>query len=180
LTDALRQNKNAHLAVEAIRNDLAPVITVGTGEFDSHTKSQYASHPASVLRGMKAVAEIAEGLEDTAMPDGKTLLDYTTIVVSSEFSRTPNKNELGGKHHWSANSMIMIGKGCKGGKNGPTVAGECDGGVNAQPMNPDTGGFKKHTETIEMTHGLATILAMAGIDPIPYFGPFDPVVPLIG
>jgi uncharacterized protein (DUF1501 family) len=114
------------------------------------------------------------------MPDGKTLLDYTTIVVSSEFSRAPNKNELGGKHHWSANSMLFIGKGCKRSKEGPTSVGECDNGVNAQPINPSNGSTKKGAEVLEMTHGLATVLAMAGIDPAPYFGPFDPVHPLLG
>jgi len=175
-----RTSKNARLAVEAIRNDLAPVITVGSGEFDSHTKAQYAGHPGSVLNGIKTVAAIADGLESTTMPDGKTLLDYTTIVVSSEFSRAPNKNELGGKHHWSANSMLFIGKGCKRSKEGPTSVGECDNGVNAMPINPSNGSTKKGAEVLEMTHGLATVLAMAGIDPAPYFGPFDPVHPLLG
>ena len=175
-----RTSKNARLAVEAIKNDLAPVITVGSGEFDSHTKTQYASHPASVLRGMKTVAEICDGLESTSMPGNKTLLDYTTVVVCSEFSRAPNKNELGGKHHWSANSMLFIGKGTKHSKDGPTVVGACDDGVNAVPVNPSNGSFKKGAELLEMTNALATVLAMAGIDPAPHFGPFDPVVPLMG
>ncbi len=175
-----RTEANAQLAVEAIRNDLAPVITVGSGEFDSHTAAQYAGHPASVLRGVKTVAAIAQGLDDTPMPGGKTLLDHTTIVVSSEFSRAPSKNELGGKHHWSANSMIFIGKGIKAQKGGPTIAGECDDGVNPQKMNPENGSFKRGTELIEMQHGLATVLTLAGIDPFPHFGPYEPVTPLLG
>lgn len=175
-----RTSKNAKLAVEAIRQDLAPVITVGSGEFDSHTKTQYASHPASVMRGMKTVAEIASGLEAHKMPGNKTLLDYTTIVVTSEFSRAPNKNELGGKHHWSANSMIFIGKGVKRSKGEPTVVGACDDGVNPIPMNPANGSFKKGAELIEMQHGLSSILAMVGIDPYPHFGAYDPIVPLLG
>src|SRR5688500_10115703 len=71
-----RTVKNARLAVEAVRQDVAPVITVGSGEFDSHTRSQYSTHMTAVSRGMKAVALIAEGLEETAMPGGKTLLDH--------------------------------------------------------------------------------------------------------
>ena len=176
-----RTSKNSRLAVEAIRNDLAPVITVGSGEFDSHTKSQYSTHATAVSRGIKSVAEIADGLEATPMPNGKTLLDHTTIVVSSEFSRAPNKNELGGKHHWSANSMILIGKGCKRSTDGgPTVVGECDDGLNAMPINPSNGSKKHHTEILEMTHALASVLAIAGIDPLPHFGPYDPVLPLLG
>lgn len=174
-----RTVKNARLAVEAVRQDLAPVVTIGSGEFDSHTRSQYATHMTAVTRGMKAVAAIAEGLEATAMPGGKTLLDHTTIVVTSEFSRDPLKNELGGKHHWQANSMFFIGKGVKRGKGAPTLVGRCDDGVNAQPMNPHNGSFSKGAEEIEMTHGLATVLAMAGIDPYQYFGPYDPVLPIM-
>lgn len=174
-----RTIKNARLAVEAIRQDLAPVVTVGTGEFDSHTKSQYAAHPASVLRGMKTVAAIAQGLEDHKMPGNKTLLDHTTIVVTSEFSRDPARNELGGKHHWSANSMIFIGKGVRHTRGEPTIVGACDDGVNPIPMNPQNGGRKRGAELIEMQHGLASILAMVGIDPYPHFGAFDPIVPLL-
>ncbi len=174
-----RTSKNARLAVEAIKNDLAPVVTVGTGEFDSHTRGQYAAHPAAVLRGMRTVADIAQGLEDVRMPGGKTLLDHTTIVVTSEFSRAPNKNELGGKHHWSANSMLFIGKGIRRTADGPTVVGGCDDGVHALPMNPNNGSFKRGAEVIEMQHGLASVLAMAGIDPLPHFGPYDPILPLL-
>ena len=29
-----------------------------------------------------------------------------------------------------------------------------------------------------MPHALATVLAMAGIDPFPHFGPYDPVAPI--
>lgn len=173
-----RTVKNARLAIEAVRQDLAPVITVGSGEFDSHTRSQYATHMTAVNRGMKAVAMIAEGLESTPMPGGKTLLDHTTIVVTSEFSRDPMKNELGGKHHWSANSMIFIGKGVRSGRGQPNLVGACDDGVNPLPMNPSNGSLKKGVEEIEMTHGLATVLAMAGIEPYPYFGPYDPVAPI--
>lgn len=174
-----RTVKNARLAVEAVRQDLAPVITVGSGEFDSHTRSQYATHQAAVVRGFKAVGLIAEGLEATAMPGGKTLLDHTTIVVTSEFSRDPKKNELGGKHHWQANSMFFIGKGVHKGKGAPTLVGRCDDGVNAQKMNPRNGSFNKGAEEIEMSNGLATVLAMAGIEPSKYFGPYDPVLPIM-
>ena len=75
--------------------------------------------------------------------------------------------------------MIFIGKGVRKGKGQPTLVGACDDGVNAREMNPANGSFTKGTELIEMTHGLATVLAMAGIEPYPYFGPFDPVLPIL-
>lgn len=175
-----RAAKNARLAVEAIRQDLAPVVTVGSGEFDAHTRSQYASHAGAVMRGMETVAAIARGLEGHKMAGNTTLLDHTTIIVTSEFSRDPQKNELGGKHHWPGNTMIFIGKGIQRSRGQPTVAGATDDGVNPLPMNPSNGSLGKGTETIGMQHGLATVLAMVGIDPAPHFGAVEPVQPLLG
>ncbi len=178
-TDVVKNSKNAKLAVQAVKYDLAPVITVGTGEFDAHTKSQYAGHRSAVALGMKTVAEICAGLQAEAMPGGKTLLDHTTVVVTSEFSREPFKNELGGKHHWPANSMLFIGKGVRKTRGGVTVFGECDGGVNPVKMNPQNGSLKRGVEDLEMGHGLATVLAMAGLDPVALIEK-DPIPALMG
>jgi hypothetical protein len=161
-----RVERQVRLAVEAVRQDLAPVVTVGTGEFDSHTKSEYASHPAAVIRGLQAVADIAKGLAASDAGGGRSLLDMTTIVVTSEFSRAPSKNELGGKHHWSTNSMLMIGKGVRPGPVGePRVFGAVDENLMALPINPQTGSRRRGADFLDMSHGLATVLAMAGIDP---------------
>ena len=42
----------AHLAVEVLRHDLAPVVTVGSGEFDAHNRSDFSTHRKAVSRGM--------------------------------------------------------------------------------------------------------------------------------
>ncbi len=166
-----RVDRQVRLAVEAVRQDLAPVVTVGTGEFDSHTKSEYASHPAAVIRGLKAVAAIVKGLAESDAGDGRSLLDMTTVVVTSEFSRTPSKNELGGKHHWSTNSMLFLGKGVRPGPAGePRVFGAVDDNLMALPINPQTGSRQRGADLLDMSHGLATVLAMAGIDPAQAIG----------
>jgi hypothetical protein len=176
-----RVGSQVSLAVQAIRQDLAPVITVGTGEFDSHTKSEYGSHRTAVERGFKNVGAIATALDNTVLDDGTTLLDRTTIVVTSEFSRTPSKNELGGKHHWSTNSMFLLGKGVRrsGHAKLPRMFGQVDENLVAVPVNPNNGSTKKGAEELDMTHGLATVLAMAGIDPFPLLHQ-DPISSLLG
>ncbi len=175
-----RQQKQVKLAIEAIRHDLAPVVTVGSGEFDAHSRGEYASHPQAIMRGIKSVAEIAHGLEDVDVGGGRTLLDMTTIVVTSEFSRTPSRNELGGKHHWPTNSMLLLGKGVRRNNNGqPRVFGAVDEYLVAQAVNPRNGSTKKGADLLDMSHGLATILAMAGIDPGPHLGQ-DPIIDLLG
>jgi hypothetical protein len=174
-----RVGAQVRLAVEAVAQDLAPVITVGTGEFDSHTKNEYASHPAAVRRGLKAVADIVSGLDSHRLDDGRSLLDVTTVVVTSEFSRTPSKNELGGKHHWPTNAMLFIGKGVRPGPGGaPRIFGAVDDNLVAQAINPENGSLKRGTELLDMSHGLATVLAMAGLDPSPLLSQ-DPIADLL-
>lgn len=174
-----RYGRMAHLAVEVVRRDLAPVITVGSGEFDSHNKHSYATHRMRVERGMETIAAICEGLADSPAPDGGTLLDHTTIVVTSEFSREPWINELGGKHHWAANSMLLIGNGVNHGGDGPRVFGECDDRQFPQPIDPATGRKDgRGADELLVPHALATVLAIAGLDPRKHLD-VDPIAELI-
>ena len=173
-----RWAKQAEMAVEAIRLDVAPVITIGSGEFDSHTRGEYMSHANAVTRGFRTVADIVAGLKRTTDDDGRSMFEKTTIVVTSEFSRTPSRNELGGKHHWSTNAMVLLGKGIRRSKNGPTVFGEVDEGLYHVPVNPRNGSTRNGAEDIDMAHGLATVLATAGLNPAALIGQ-DPIPDLL-
>ena len=172
--------RQAHLAIEVLRHDLAPVVTVGSGEFDAHNRHDFASHRHAVTRAMETVAAICEGLSQISEGTG-SLLDRTTIVVGSEFSREPYINELGGKHHWSANSLFLIGKGVRRRPDGhPVVFGECDEMVFPQPIDPATGAADgRGADDLSTQHGLATILALAGIDPLPVLR-VDPIQSMLG
>jgi Protein of unknown function (DUF1501) len=179
LKEGDRWEKQAELAIEAIRQDLAPCVTAGSGEFDSHTKGEYGSHPASVDRGFRTVAQICKGLDETVLDNGETLLDRTTVVVTSEFSREPQKNELGGKHHWPTNSCLYLGKGVRRTKGQPTVFGEVDERLNAIQLNAQNGSKKRGVDYLDMGHALGTALAMGGLDPVTLIGQ-DPITQLLG
>ena len=48
---------------------------------------------------------------------GKTLLDETLIVATSEFGRTPEMNPVAGRDHWrQAYTSLYAGGGIKGGR----------------------------------------------------------------
>lgn len=167
-----RWAEQARLAVECIKHDLAPCVTVGSGEFDSHDRYEYASHRQKVERGMETVAAICHGLEQHKLDDGSTLLDKTTVCVFSEFSREPWINELGGKHHWSANAVMLIGNGVKRSATGegPVVFGETDDGLFPVPIDAETGSrTSRNADLLLITHGLATVLRIAGMDPEEHF-----------
>ena len=60
----------------------------------------------------------------------------------------------------------MIGKGVRPGPAGePRVFGAVDENLMALPINPQTGSLRRGADFLDMSHGLATVLAMAGIDP---------------
>jgi len=169
-----RWGRQAHLATEVIRQDLAPIISVGSGEFDAHSAGELRGHRRAVTRGFETVAAICEGLAGHQTSDGKTLLDRTSVVVQSEFSRQPWLNERGGKHHWHANASVIIGRGVKRSPGGVTLFGETDEMLFPQQVNPRTGKNDRGADDLLNGHVLATLLAMANIDPRPYFSE-DPI-----
>ena len=56
-----RWGTQVQLAVECVKHDMAPCVTVGSGEFDSHDRNEYVSHRQKVERGMETVAAICHG-----------------------------------------------------------------------------------------------------------------------
>ncbi len=167
-----RWGTQVQLAVECIKHDMAPCVTVGSGEFDSHDRNEYVSHRQKVERGMETVAAICHGLLRHRLDDGSTLLDKTTVCVFSEFSREPWINELGGKHHWSANAAMIIGNGVKRSApgEGPVVFGETDDGLFPVPIDAETGSrTSKNADLLLITHALSTVLSIAGVDPATHF-----------
>jgi len=73
------------------------------GGLDTHT---VANDPAQIhkqAQAFKAIAALIDHLEE----HGPGLAN-TTVIISSEFSRTPNIVSGGGRDHWLSNAMIVI------------------------------------------------------------------------
>lgn len=84
------------------------------GYLDSHEGHPQVHLPAQ-LGCWNDVADLLLALEQTPHQQG-SLLDATTVVVLSEFSRTPTLNERQGKdHNPLTNSIALFGRGVKGG-----------------------------------------------------------------
>lgn len=80
-----------------------------TGNLDTHTNHK-GEHIKSLTESFQQVAKYLDGLQSVKWKDtGKSLLDYTTVVISSDFTRTPALNVGGGKdHNPFSNSMIVL------------------------------------------------------------------------
>ena len=75
--------------------------------------------------------------------------------------------------------MIFLGKGVAAGHDGaPRVFGVTDENLVAQPINPRNGSTTDGADVLDMSHGLATILAIAGVDPHKAIGQ-EPVLDLL-
>ena len=63
------------------------------------------------------------------------IADRITLVIGSDFGRTPHYNETDGKDHWPIGSYIVMSPGAPWGNR---VVGVTDGGHNAYKINPTT------------------------------------------
>ncbi|EPX60446.1 Tat (twin-arginine translocation) pathway signal sequence domain protein [Cystobacter fuscus DSM 2262] len=154
----------AALVATALKKGISQCVSINlAGGLDTHFGSQ-TTHALNLRKGFEALALLVNDLRNTPHPykAGDTFMDHTTILVYSEFARTPLLNAASGRDHHLTNSCLMMGAGLKHntvfGRSGdiamaPAVVnlgtGESDP-INGQNILPD--------------HIIATVLASAGLD----------------
>jgi hypothetical protein len=133
--------------------------SIGGNKWDQHTRifdrSAGSNHYVNCVRFDNGFTSLLMDLAKLpGVAPGKSLLDETIIVASSEFGRTPEINPVMGRHHWNNNyTQIFAGGGIKGG----TVVGKTEKGYVT-----DTGW--KNKEAPMMDNTVATIYSALGID----------------
>jgi uncharacterized protein (DUF1501 family) len=152
----------AAMVATALKRGVSQCVSLGIGNagLDTHFGSQ-AVHAANQKAGWDALGDLVSDLKMSAHPGGGTFMDKTTIVVFSEFSRTPLINASNGRDHHITNSCMLLGAGIKPntvfGKSGDV--GMSAGLVNHNTGLPDANGFE-----ILPDHIVATVLASAKLD----------------
>lgn len=100
------------VAALALESKLTKIVTVNFSGFDTHS-----NHHSMHLPLMQGFATSLQGLLNFLMsrqdPDvpTKKLIETTTILITSEFVRTPQFNGAGGTDHWQSGSAILMGAG---------------------------------------------------------------------
>jgi hypothetical protein len=164
----------AAFTAQAIKNNVSQFVSVKFIEnsCDTHGGTN-AQHVERVYSAFEAVALLTDDLSKSPAPAplSGSWLDNTTIVMFSEFSRTPlfNKYTLRGRDHHFANSCLLIGAGVRGG----TVVGSTTevGGMQPRVFNfesfeslGDTGKVQGPNRRHIVPEDIgATILASAGL-----------------
>ncbi|MEQ1502725.1 MAG: DUF1501 domain-containing protein, partial [Myxococcota bacterium] len=93
--------------------------------------------------------------------DRAALLDDTLVVVVSEMTRTPKRNEALGTDHWPHTSALLFGGPTRGGR----VCGATDGLLESLPMDFATGAVDPAGALCQYDNFVAGVLAMVGVDP---------------
>lgn len=151
----------AALVATALKKGISQCVSINlTGGLDTHFGSQL-THANNQRRGFDALATLVDDLRGTAHPAGGNFMDHTTIMVFSEFARTPLINGSGGRDHHLCNSCLIMGAGVKHnyvfGKSG-------DIGMAPGTLDLRTGQATPNGENILPEHVIATVLASANLD----------------
>lgn len=161
----------AFVAGQSIKSNICQCISVRVADgLDTH--SNWAQdHAPRQERGWRALAALISDLKASpgAAGSGGSLFDETTIVVFSEFGRTPLFNNLRGRDHFLGNSCLLAGAGLK---KGLTIGKSAAIGMMPLDTNLRTGeavdgaSDRQNAEIAALSpkHVLSTVLASAGLD----------------
>ncbi|MFO0593728.1 MAG: DUF1501 domain-containing protein [Myxococcaceae bacterium] len=151
----------AALTATALKRGVSQCVSINiTGGLDTHFGTQ-VTHAQNQRTGWNALGDLVTDLKMSPHPSGGTFMDHTTILIFSEFSRTPLINAAGGRDHHITNSCMLLGKGIKHN----TVFGKSgDVGLSAGVVNFNTGLPDPNGQVILPEHVIATVMKAAGID----------------
>lgn len=164
--DPLKQQ--AQLIVAGFQSGLAVSANMTRGGFDTH-----GEHDANHIPAMENLIESVGFLWDTATAAG--LADRLTIVVGSDFGRTPQYNAGKGKDHWSVTSVLAMGAGVTGNR----VVGATTADFKALTLNPQT--LALDPGGMRLTHGSVhrSLRQLAGLEGTPLAGRFPIAEPMV-
>ncbi len=144
--------RQAQLSLVAMKAGLCCVSDLKLDGFDTH-----ANHNKDHSVALGNLTYAIDFLMSEAERLG--LSDRLTVVVSSDFSRTPKYNDGLGKDHWPSASTIFIKKSATwGGK----VFGATDDALNVKKVNQNLG-FDNADITIESAHIQQALRELSGI-----------------
>lgn len=130
-TDRARSLKSqAEVVSAAFKANLAASANLNVGGFDTH-----GNHDANAYPRLGDLLEGVHFLQKTLEYAG--IADRTTIVIGSDFGRTPYYNSGNGKDHWPISSVMVLHP--QGYSTGGRVFGASSTDFRAQKINRQTG-----------------------------------------
>lgn len=126
----------AQLFKNKISRSMILSIRPKNGNIDCHDASSAKALPSTLQSLYDQVTNIFKYLRSTAYDEKRSLLDVTTVCLASEFSRTMRQkgaalDNTGTDHNPLNNSVLLAGKGIKGG----LVVGTSDFQVSTENLS---------------------------------------------
>ncbi|MFN7134006.1 MAG: DUF1501 domain-containing protein, partial [Myxococcales bacterium] len=151
----------AAMIATALKRGISQCVSINiAGGLDTHFGTQ-RTQADNQRAGFNALGDLVDDLRKTPHPTGGNFMDHTTILIFSEFSRTPMLNGQGGRDHHISGSCAILGKGVKHnvvfGRSGDIAM--APGVIDFKTGMPAPGGRNILPENV-----VATILASAGLD----------------
>jgi uncharacterized protein (DUF1501 family) len=152
----------AALVATALKQGISQCVSINlVGGLDTHFGTQ-TTHATNLRTGFDALSLLVDDLRQTAHPSGGNFMDHTTVLVFSEFARTPLINSTSGRDHHLTSSCMLMGAGVTHNKvfgySGDVAMAPCVVDLKTGAADPNNGG------NILPEHIIATVLASAGLD----------------
>lgn len=142
----------AEVAVAAFASGVAVSANLHMGGFDTHGNHDQ-NHANRLTQLLEGIDHLWQQIELN------NLQDRVTVVIGSDFGRTPFYNDGNGKDHWNVTSMMAMGAGVRGNR----VIGGTDDHVEALKVNPQTLAIDPNGITLTPEHIHVALRQMAGV-----------------
>jgi uncharacterized protein (DUF1501 family) len=143
----------AEVATAAFASGVAVSANLNMGGFDTHGNhdQNHANRLDQLLTGIDHLWQQIESYN---------LQDRVTVLVGSDFGRTPFYNDGNGKDHWNVTSMMALGAGVRGNR----VIGGTDDHVEALKINPQSLAIDPNGITLTPEHIHVALRQMAAVN----------------
>ncbi len=160
-TDLNGPKGRAALAAHALSTGVSQAVSVMIqNDLDDHNDWD-VDHATKLRAGFEALGLLIDHLKATDAPDGVgKVWDHTTLVVFSEFSRTPLINGRDGRDHHLSSSALVAGPGIRGNR---LIGASSDVGMAAQRVDFDSGLVSASGHPLRPADINATLLESMGL-----------------
>jgi uncharacterized protein (DUF1501 family) len=157
----------------AFRAGMTTSVTIdGEGGFDTHSNNEDQSGRWDNL--FSFLDALVGGLSTQTGLVSPSLLDETTVVVVSEFGRTPELNGDNGKDHHPFTSVLLCGKNVR-----PGTFGLTDGEQEGVKVDFATGRASDTGLVVDVQNVVAGILSLVGANSAEYLASVRPFTAMV-
>lgn len=135
--------RQASLVAAAFKAGVAASANISTGGFDTH-----GNHDSSQYQSLGDLLEGVTYLQEALAEAG--IADKTTVVIGSDFGRTPYYNSGNGKDHWPITSMMVMHP--SGSTKGGKTFGSSNNLYRSHKLDLTTGGVNTAGQLLTPAH----------------------------